>query len=118
MLAAGAFALPAAACGTVTGGLAYYAVPDGGTSDSATGGGSVSNGEGDASACQAGEVATYLPDPYRPASGAWQGVCASGGVDLVELYYASCFASGATNAACNAFKTTRRPPTPPAPIAS
>ncbi len=80
-----------------------YVIRDGGAPDS-TGAGGLGFGD-DGGTCQAGEVETYLPAAYRPASGAWQGVCVGSGVDLIELFYNACFGGQATTDTCNAFKT-------------
>jgi hypothetical protein len=92
-----------AGCGPVTGNNGYL-IRDGGATDATGGGGLGSGGGDDAGTCQAGEVETYLPAAYHPASGAWQGVCVGNGVDLIELFYNACFGSQATTDTCNAFK--------------
>jgi hypothetical protein len=72
--------------------------------DASSGGTTLVNLGGDASACQPGAVDTYVPGAYQPATGAWQGTCADDGEDLIGEYYDACFGDDATTAACDAFK--------------
>jgi hypothetical protein len=92
----------AAGCGTVT---ANAVASPSGVGDAAAGGSGVFGPGGDANSCQPGTVVNYLPAAYRPATGAWQGVCVDDGQDLIGQYYDACFGDNATPAACAAFKT-------------
>jgi hypothetical protein len=60
----------------------------------------------DASACQPGDLRTFHPDGYHPASGAWQGVCPVDGFnDAIQGFFASCLSTLATTDLCSAFRT-------------
>jgi hypothetical protein len=58
----------------------------------------------DANACRPGDVGTYQPAAYHPASAAWQGVCRP---DLISGFYDSCLGPQATASACAAFKSDK-----------
>ena len=82
---------------------------DGGSAGEPGAGGSSSSGGGfgggDASSCQPGSLATYRPDAYHPASGAWQGACLPGAQgDPIASFYAECLAPDATSERCNLFR--------------
>jgi len=102
MVVAAAALGSAVGCGTVTS-PSGSATSGGG--DASTGG-SGFGATGNAGACQAGVVSTYVPGTYQAATGAWQGVCVDDGQDLIGQYYDACFGDSATSAACAAFKTT------------
>jgi hypothetical protein len=56
----------------------------------------------DANSCQPGEVETYTPSVYRPATAQWQGVCTS---DQIATFGSACLALGGPSSpdACAAF---------------
>lgn len=59
----------------------------------------------DGGACAPGDVRTFVPLAYRPATPEWQDVCTS---DQLTAFYASCLATGpdagASSASCQAFQ--------------
>lgn len=58
----------------------------------------------DGGACMPGDVRTFVPAAYRPATPAWQDVCTG---DQLAAFYAACLATGpgtASPAACQAFE--------------
>jgi hypothetical protein len=63
-----------------------------------------------ASSCRPGDVQTYVPSAYRPATAAWQGVCvAVAGQDAgspIQLFYDACLGPGASKDACTTFTQT------------
>lgn len=96
------FAL-AEGCGPVSSDVPLSASTDGGAGDGATAGGDGA-GSGyetwDASACAPGDVQTFQPGPYVPAS-KLVGACLSG--DISTLYEA-CFSPSANVSTCTAFQ--------------
>jgi hypothetical protein len=58
----------------------------------------------DANACLPGDVGTYQPVAFHPASAAWQGLCPP---DLITGFYDACLGPLATPSACAAFKADR-----------
>jgi hypothetical protein len=73
-----------------------------GGSSSSSGGSLTSDA---ASACEPGNVASYHPDAYHPASGPWQGLCVPGaGGDPIKLFYDQCLGAEASSDACNQFR--------------
>jgi hypothetical protein len=74
-----------------------------GGGDDGAGGGSSSGGMFgvDANACMPGDVQTYRPDAYHPASGSGQGAC----TDVAAAgFYDGCLGPNATSATCDAFR--------------
>jgi hypothetical protein len=54
----------------------------------------------DASACSPGDVGAFQPDPYHPATAAWQNVCTPA---QIGGFYDACLGQNATKAICDAF---------------
>jgi hypothetical protein len=74
--------------------------------DTGTGGSSSSGGFNgpDADSCEPGSLATYRPPPYRPATGAGQGLCLPGAQgDPIASFYQQCLGPTATVDGCNSF---------------
>jgi hypothetical protein len=63
----------------------------------------------DATACRPGDVQTYQPMTYHPATAAGQGLCRadSSAADPIRLFYDACLGAQATAAACIAFQTDK-----------
>jgi hypothetical protein len=59
---------------------------------------------GDSSACRPGDVETFQPAPYHPATAAWQGVCSP---DAIAGFYDACIGPQRTSAACDAFTSDK-----------
>lgn len=68
------------------------------------GNGATSDG-GLGTACQPGNVETFVPAAYVPALPAGQGACvtAADNVDPIQVYYDDCFPPNGSRAACDAF---------------
>jgi hypothetical protein len=54
----------------------------------------------DGSACRPGDVQTYVPGPYHPATAAWRGLCTT---DQMQAFYTACLDPAASTASCRAF---------------
>src|SRR5271166_1410577 len=54
----------------------------------------------DGSACQPGDVRTFVPATYRPSTPVWQDVCST---DQMNAFRAACIDTTATTASCSAF---------------
>ncbi len=81
-------------------------IPDGSTGGGSSGGGTTSST--DASACHAGAVDTYQPEPYHFAAAAWRGVCVIGGptgTGQDRGFFDACLGPQATRDACTAFRS-------------
>lgn len=59
---------------------------------------------GDASACRPGDVETYRPLAYRPATGAHKGVCTQ---IQISLFYRDCLGPQGTSTECSAFMSDK-----------
>jgi hypothetical protein len=57
----------------------------------------------DASVCHAADLSSWSPPAYRPASGAWQGLCDS---SQIHAFYDACLGANATHDACVAATTS------------
>jgi hypothetical protein len=95
----------ASGCSDITG----SAPGDGGAvlEDSFPGTGDGSFPTGDASSCHPGDVQTYVPTAYRPASAPSQGACrVTGTVDPFQQLFAYCLGPRATQLDCMMFAQT------------
>jgi hypothetical protein len=100
LTAAFAATLLGSGCGNVTG----LASADGGGGVQSMGGDDSGFAPGDASSCHPGDVETYVPKAYRPASAASTGACQAGGsTDLFQQFYAACLGPHATQPDCVTF---------------
>jgi hypothetical protein len=89
----------------------WDAATEGGSSGGGSGSGAGSSGSSsgfaslDGNACQPGSVATYHPDMYHAASGAWQGACVPGPAgDPIGAFFDACLGPNATTDQCNAVR--------------
>jgi hypothetical protein len=79
----------------------------GGSSGGSSSGSSGGFGGVDANACQPGDVGTYRPGPYVPASGSGQGACmpTAGAGDPIAGFYNACLGPSASTDQCNTFRS-------------